>query len=215
MSTLTRYDRRRRETADRIVAAAAELFGEHGVRATKVADICARADVAQQTFFNHFPAKQDLVRELVRRGHDFFMAAVEAACREGSTTGERLARLFEKLHTAAREVGPMHQDLAAETFRAASAESDAERTREMRRAVSKLVRAGRAEGDVTQLHAVDDLVTLILGTLSQLLFEWANRIDVSIADRAARIARLLANALAPQSERRATRIQRRFTQRSR
>jgi hypothetical protein len=102
-------------------------------------------------------------------------------------------------------VGPMHQDLVAETFRAASAESDAERTREMRRAVGKLVRTGRAEGDVTQLHAVDDLVTLILGALSQLLFEWANRIDVSIADRATRMARLLANALAPQSERRTTR----------
>jgi len=205
MSTLTRYDRQRRETTDRIVAAAAELFGEQGIQATKVADICARADVAQQTFFNHFPAKQDVVRELVRRGYDFFLTAVEAACREASTTGERLARLFEKLHTAGVEVGPMHQDLVAETFRAASAESDAERTREVRRAVGKLVRAGRAGGDVTRLHAVDDLVTLVLGTLSQLLFEWANRIDVSIADRAARMAQLLADALAPQSERRATR----------
>ena len=83
MSNVNRHERRRRETADRILAAAAELFGEQGVQATKVADICERADVAQQTFFNHFPAKQDVVGELARRGHDLFLAVVEGARREG------------------------------------------------------------------------------------------------------------------------------------
>jgi len=202
LSNSTRRERRRRETADRILAAAAELFGEQGVQATKVMDICERADVAQQTFFNHFPAKQDVVRELTRRGQDFFLAAVEDARREGRDTGERLARLFAELHEAAEDVGPMHQDLVAETIRAATAETDATRTREVHRALGRLVRAGRAQGDVSRLHAVEDQVALILGALNQLLFEWANRANFPIAERAARMVRLLADSLAPSTRRR-------------
>jgi AcrR family transcriptional regulator len=74
--TLSQRQQRRREaTADRIVEAAGALFAEHGVAATTVAAIAARADVAHQTFFNHFPAKQDVVREIARRGHSFFAEA--------------------------------------------------------------------------------------------------------------------------------------------
>ncbi|MGH7288458.1 MAG: TetR family transcriptional regulator [Myxococcota bacterium] len=35
----------------------AALFEARGVHATKVADFCARADVAQKTFVNHFASK--------------------------------------------------------------------------------------------------------------------------------------------------------------
>ena len=52
-----RLDRRKQETRARILEAAVELFGEVGFEATKVADVCERADVARQTFFNHFPSK--------------------------------------------------------------------------------------------------------------------------------------------------------------
>ena len=198
MSTASnRQQRRRQETADRIVEAAAALFGERGVEATKVTDICERADVAHQTFFNHFPTKQDLVRELVRRGHDFLLGAIETAIREGHTSGERIARLFAEIHGAASAVGPMHQDLVSEGIRAAHEATDPARARELHRAIEKLVRRGRLEGDVTRRHAVEDLVELVVGALSQLMIEWANDADFEIAERSARMARLLADALAP------------------
>jgi AcrR family transcriptional regulator len=62
--TRTRQARRRLETADRIAEAAGALFAERGVVATTVTDICERADVARQTFFNHFGSKQDLVEAI-------------------------------------------------------------------------------------------------------------------------------------------------------
>ena len=192
-----RYQRRRRETADRIVEAAAALFGERGVEATKVADICERADVAHQTFFNHFPTKQELVREIARIGHDFFVAAIQTATREGHSTGERLAHLFASIHEAAASAGPMHQDLVSETMREAQSVLEDPRKRETHRAIEKLVRKGRAEGDVTRQHASEDLVALIFAAFHQLMFEWAHRADFPMAARSARMARLLADALAP------------------
>ena len=192
-----RHQRRREATADRLVEAAAALFGERGVESTKVSDICAHADVAHQTFFNHFPTKQDLVRELVRRGHDFVLAAIETALRESTSTEERIARLFAEIHSAASAVGPMHQDLVSAGIRAAHEVSDPARVSELHRALGRVVRAGRAQGDVTRRHAAEDQVALLVGALSQLMFEWAHRRDFPIAERSARMARLLADALAP------------------
>jgi AcrR family transcriptional regulator len=201
----TRHQRRRQETADRIVQAAVALFGERGVDATTVADICERADVAHQTFFNHFAAKQDLVRDLVRRGNAFLLECLETALREEKSTGDRLARLVSLLHGAAAAVGPMHQDLVSETIRAAHETDDPARSREIHRAIEKLLRAGRAQRDVTRRHAIEDLVALVVGALSQLMLEWAHRDDFPVAERSARMARLLGEAVAPRPGERAPR----------
>src|SRR5262249_18127843 len=49
---ISRGDRRKQQTRARILEAAVELFGEVGFDATKISDVCGRADVARQTFFN-------------------------------------------------------------------------------------------------------------------------------------------------------------------
>ena len=193
----TRSERRRQETADRIAEAAAALFGERGVAATTVSDICERADVARQTFFNHFATKQDVAQEIARRGHDFFLEALETARREGASTGERLARFFASIHEAAAAVGPMHQDLVSEVVRASYQASDPARIGALRRAVEKLLREGRVEGGISRRHALEDQAVLVLGALQFLMFEWTHRADFPIAERAARLARVLADTLSP------------------
>ncbi len=197
MPATTRYERRRRETADRIVEAAAALFGERGVEKTTVADVCEQADVARQTFFNHFGTKQDLVRELTRRGHDFFVAAVEAALRYPGSTGDRIGLLFAEIHSATASVGPMHQDLLLATIAASYEAADPADMRGLHRAVEPLIRRGRSAGDVSRRHPVEDQASLVLGALYDLTLAWAHRADFPIAERSARMARLLADGLAP------------------
>jgi AcrR family transcriptional regulator len=195
----SRHERRRRETADRLVEAAARLFAERGFEATTVADICLRADVARQTFFNHFETKHDLAQELARRGHEFMLKTLETARREGRSTGERIARLFREIHLAAAAVGPMHQDLVSQVIRASYQTTDPARTRALQRAMEGLLRAGRAQGDVSRRHPVEDQAALVLGALEHLMFDWTHLAGFPIAERSARMARLLADALAPRA----------------
>jgi AcrR family transcriptional regulator len=54
-------ERRRLETRERIVEAAAELFAERGFDAVSVVEIARRAGVVEKTVFNHFPVKEGLV----------------------------------------------------------------------------------------------------------------------------------------------------------
>lgn len=54
---LSRRERKKEETKEKILHAAFGLFRQHGVEATTVEQICERADVAKGTFFNYFPHK--------------------------------------------------------------------------------------------------------------------------------------------------------------
>jgi AcrR family transcriptional regulator len=53
-------DRRKRRTAEAIVAAALELFAERGFGRTTIDQIAAAADISRRTFFRYFADKEEL-----------------------------------------------------------------------------------------------------------------------------------------------------------
>lgn len=67
MTTASGY-RGLRRTPNRqaLLAAAEELFGEHGFSAVSVDEIVARAGVAKGTFYNHFSDKDDIAEQTAR-----------------------------------------------------------------------------------------------------------------------------------------------------
>lgn len=56
-----RRARKKEEIRQRIANVAKELFLKHGFAATTVEDIAAAAEVSQRSFFDYFPAKEDVV----------------------------------------------------------------------------------------------------------------------------------------------------------
>lgn len=59
-----RRERKKREMRERVADAAALLFAEHGYDAVSMASVAEAAEVAEQTVYNHFPTKPDLVLDL-------------------------------------------------------------------------------------------------------------------------------------------------------
>jgi TetR/AcrR family transcriptional regulator, cholesterol catabolism regulator len=57
---VSRRERKKEETKERILQAAFQLFRKHGVEATTVDQICECADIAKGTFFNYFPRKEEV-----------------------------------------------------------------------------------------------------------------------------------------------------------
>jgi len=66
-------DRKKAQTRVRIADVAAALFAEHGYDQVSVLDVAREADVSDQTVYNYFPAKHDLVldrAEEIRQRYD-------------------------------------------------------------------------------------------------------------------------------------------------
>jgi AcrR family transcriptional regulator len=195
--TIGRQERRKLETRARIVAAAGLLFGERGVRGVTVADICESADLARQTFFNHFGGKEELVGELVGVGWEFVATSAREANDLGGSTRSKLSAFFSRMIGAAAGTGVMHHELMVETLRHSAAEATREKLEGLRQAIQTLIGAGVAAGDVTDQRPPEDLTLMVVGTLQMLMFEWSQAPDYPIAERTERMAQLLADAIAP------------------
>ena len=198
---LSRRERRKLEVRARILDAAMALFKSGGFADTKVAEICERADVAHKTFFNHFPSKQELVRQIAHLAIDELLIDIECARKEGATTGERLGRFFTGMAERSLEAGPMLREGVSELVHVVHESGQrSEAARRLRAAFRAIVVDGLAAGDVTRRHDAETLTEMILGAYYVLIFNYANLDDFPLAERAAAVARFLADALAPSPE---------------
>ncbi|AGA69605.1 transcriptional regulator [Desulfitobacterium dichloroeliminans LMG P-21439] len=67
MSELSRRERKKQETYDRLYSCAIELFHKQGYVQTSVEEITQLADVGKGTFYNYFQSKEAVVLEYSRR----------------------------------------------------------------------------------------------------------------------------------------------------
>jgi AcrR family transcriptional regulator len=202
VADLNRRERRKLELRGRMLEAAVALFDERGVHATKVADICARADVAEKTFFNHFASKGQLLRALAEEASQQLLAEIEDARKHGRSTRERLERFFDGVAERTAEAAPTHRELLTELIHAIhESGTEPDQARRLHTAFGALVRDGLAAGDVTTHHAPETLTEMVMGAYYALMFNWANLDGYPIHARARAAARFLAGAVASDAAR--------------
>ncbi len=199
---LSRRERRKLEMRALILETARQLFSEQGFQETRVADVAERADIAQKTFFNHFPTKLDLLREIAHAGVERLMFEIEDIRKAEIGTPERIHRFFDTVAAHITEAGPRNRELLVELVHLISGDA-AERSEQVRRlhvAFRGIVEDGLALGDVTRRHDPQALTEMILGAYYVLIFNYANLDDFPVRERGHAAARILADALAPRPE---------------
>lgn len=199
----SRRSRRKLEVQQRILTAAVALFDAHGFEATRVTEICERADVANKTFFNHFATKSDLLRAIAQTALEAFLTEIDAARKHPGGTRERLRVLFERIADNALAAGPMHRELLAEIIHVAhESGTDGEQARRLHQAFGALVRDGRGAGDVASTHSLEIQTDMLIGAFYALMLNWANLDGYPLRRQALAAARFLSDALtcAPRTE---------------
>jgi AcrR family transcriptional regulator len=98
-------ERNRARMRSRVVAAAARLFAEHGYEHTTVAAIAEAAEVSEQTVYNHFPSKQELVLDRDDEVRRSFVAAI-AERSPGTSPAEALREPVLALVDVVRSLPP-------------------------------------------------------------------------------------------------------------
>ncbi|GGG03471.1 TetR family transcriptional regulator [Rhodococcoides trifolii] len=87
-------DRKKAQTRERIADAAAALFAERGYDAVTMFDVAMASDVSDQTVYNYFSAKQDLVLDRAEQFREMYRDAVRQR-RPGCSPAAALGPLVE------------------------------------------------------------------------------------------------------------------------
>ncbi|UWE10582.1 TetR/AcrR family transcriptional regulator [Actinacidiphila bryophytorum] len=95
----------RDRSRERILAAALEVFAEKGYHEATISQITARAGVSRGLLTYYFPAKGDLVDELLGR----YLDQVAALLDVGGTPDERLAAIIDGVVHAAATTVPVQR----------------------------------------------------------------------------------------------------------
>ena len=200
-TSLSRRERRKAEVRGRILEAAVDLFGEVGFANTKVSEICEQADVAHKTFFNYFPTKRDVLREIASGSVDELLADIEETRRQPFSSRKRIHHFFERVADYATDAGPMHRELLTEVIHAAhETGNQGEQAQRLHETFSAIVRDGRAAGDLRSDHSVQTQTEMILGAYYALMFNWAHLEGYPLRRQALSAARFLADALCGPAE---------------
>ncbi len=84
--------RRGRGARERILSASQQLFRDQGINRTGMDQLCAVAEVSKRTLYQHFPGKDDLIAEYLRRFDPDILP--EVFDRTDLTPRERLLAVF-------------------------------------------------------------------------------------------------------------------------
>jgi TetR/AcrR family transcriptional regulator, cholesterol catabolism regulator len=172
---VSRRERKKLETRDRIVECAVALFASQGYDATTMEDIGECADVSRATVFNYFARKVDIVTEVfTRRRARLAELIVEAGEKTSDTPGRLrhalggMARLYDDDPSTGRAVvrawlragGPLLPDASDSAALFAD-----------------VIRSGQQHGDVPPDLDATRAGVVILDAYLGVLFRWVSDED--------------------------------------
>jgi AcrR family transcriptional regulator len=188
---VNRTDRRKRELSDRILDAAFDLFLDQGAAATTIEEICERADVANRTFFNHFPTRQAMIQALAERRltnlHEVMFA------HDGDPIPSRIVGVFDDIAASLMKSSNTYREIIGEMM--ATAGYGAHRGFGLHQTFLELVKEGVARGEVNSRHDAHTLADIIVASLSGGIGNWTVDSTYSLDTNLHNIALALADLL--------------------
>jgi AcrR family transcriptional regulator len=160
------------ETREALFACAMRLFDQRGYDDVSVEDIVRAAQVARGTFYVHFPAKDDVLVELIRRSDASIVARMRAA-------GKKPLRAILRATTAAfadnwRDRRALLPHAGAVAMRRIAMVAEKRDAQPLRLELVRHVAAALDAGEVTAALPAQMLADIFLLDVFSALMAWAN-----------------------------------------
>lgn len=197
---LTRRERNKYETRQRLLSAARTLFAEKGVTGTTIDDIAEMADVSRATFFNYFQTKDSLVSAL-HDGHMQKLAVlIDGLLEQDLTTAQRVRLVFEDVTDATRRfriylrgvTGELERDLASNQI-------SHERTEQFNEQILRVLEPGIAAGEVRTDFPTEFLAQTVAAVYISSFRYWHQDSDYDITDGFDTTMRFIVESIEPRS----------------
>jgi AcrR family transcriptional regulator len=161
----------KRATHDRLFEIAMRLFDERGYDAVSVEDVVRAARVARGTFYVHFPSKDDVLVELIRRSDALIVARVAGArARKLRTVLTATAAAFADNWRHRRALLPHAGAVAMRRIAGVAGERDAQ---PLRQALGPALEAAQRRGELRAGLPAQMLADVFLLDVFAGLMAWA------------------------------------------
>ncbi len=149
------------------VLAAAELFADSGLDATKMEDIAAATGVPKATLYYYFAGKEDILAFLFHEVLDEVARAIDGAVRSGGTAADRLRAVVIAHLGVIQEYPAASRALQFDLGRAARIPLINERVESAFRApVRQLLDDGAEDGSLRRVEHPGVMAVAILGVVT-------------------------------------------------
>jgi AcrR family transcriptional regulator len=192
-----RRERKKRELRRRIYDEAGRLFLRQGFDATTVEQISEAADVAQATFFNHYPSKDDLIQQMTSEVLGVVGLLIEEQRKRKAGTAERIGDVAARATTLIENTQLLTRDLLRALMR--KPEGSGRLLAEVRATLAEFIRDGHELGDVRTDRDAEFLAEMLIAVFYGTITHWLNDSDYPFAERMREAADFLCESIAPRT----------------
>lgn len=169
-----RRERHKADVRNRLLRAAFELFATRGFHTTTVEDITQTADVAKGTFFNYFPTKEMLLKQMGEQRLDILRPALAEARLRRKTSRELLRELLLAMVDEPRRSRGMARCMLLGPLSTEPLGSLAETTiARGRQILSEIIAVGQERGEIRRDWSSAELAVLFQQAYLGVLYLWA------------------------------------------
>lgn len=195
-----RRERKKRELRGRIYQAARRLFISQGFDATTVAQIAEAADVAQATFFLHFPSKAAVLAEMTGEVAEHLRALIGEQLARRASAQERIRGFAERVADEVGAARGLAREVLLELMRSrAHPGGDLPYLSPVHEPFAEIIRAGQAAGEVRTDFEAAFLGEMALGALNVAIVHWLEDPRFPLEDWLRRAAQFVGQALEPRA----------------
>ena len=171
-TSLKRRERKKKATRDAIFRVAQELFNQKGFENTSVEDITEKVDIAQSTFFNYFPRKEDILVEIFKRKLPF----LRKKCQEIVALDEPITRKINKIFSTTARIAAQNEHITrAMIIKNFSSFSNKEYSgvffEDFRSSLSLILKKGQEEGHIRRDVSALKLANMLEGVFTLFIID--------------------------------------------
>jgi AcrR family transcriptional regulator len=196
-----RRERKKREVRVRIYEAARQLFLEHGFEATTVAQIAEAADVAQGTFFNHFPSKQAVLAELTSEVSGHLQSMVDEQLLRPGSALDRITGFADCVAKELAQARGIARQVLLEVMRTSARPGEPyPYLARVHEPFTRILREGQARGDVRGDLDAAFLAEMVIGALHVGVTNWLVDPGYPLEERLFQTAAFIRGAIQARTE---------------
>jgi AcrR family transcriptional regulator len=172
---VSRRERKKTESRERIYRTAVKLFRTKGFEATNIEDITEAVDVSRNTFFNYYAGKNSVLHEIARRTVGYYEEMLEKELESSEHVTVKIKRLLVQMGRNIQKEKEFYRTIFLEIMRSqVGLVQDEREYTTIDELLGTLLRQGQENEEIDQNRDPYQLAEALTGIYFLTIIHWLN-----------------------------------------